>query len=154
MKKQFWMVCISLLITTSVAAKELSFGEQVDESKLVKISTLLKSPKNYLDKKVTVSGAIVGVCSKRGCWAELASDAKFEKLRIKVRDGDMVFPMTAKGKTALATGNLKEIQLSLEQTKRYKMHLAKRNDETISLDEIIEPMSIYQLTPIGVKIFE
>ena len=62
--------------------------------------------------------------------------------------------MTAKGKSALATGNLKEIQLSLEQTKRYKMHLAKRNDETISLDDIVEPMSIYQLAPIGVKIFE
>ena len=89
--KQFWVICLSLLFTASVVGKELAFGEQVDESKLVKISTLLKSPKDYLNKKVTVSGAIVGVCSKRGCWAELASDAKFEKLRIKVRDGDMVF---------------------------------------------------------------
>ncbi|NRA82743.1 MAG: DUF4920 domain-containing protein, partial [Gammaproteobacteria bacterium] len=69
----------------------------------MKISTLLASPNDYLDKKITVAGTIIGVCQKRGCWMSLASDAKFEKLRLKVRDGDMVFPMTAKGRKALAT---------------------------------------------------
>jgi hypothetical protein len=39
---------------------------------------------------------IVGVCSHRGCWVDIASDAKFDKLRIKDRDGDMVFPLLAK----------------------------------------------------------
>ena len=97
---------------------------------------------------------IVGVCSKRGCWVELASDAKFEKLRIKVRDGDMVFPMTAKGKQAFATGTLTEIKLDLEQTRRYKMSLAKRNGDTLKVDDITEPMAIYQLSPIGVKILD
>ena len=141
-------------MTTFVNAEELNFGESVNQSTLIEISTLLSAPTQYLDKQVTVKGTIVGVCTKRGCWVDLASDAKFEKLRIKVRDGDMVFPLTAKGRDALATGILKEIKLDLEQTRRYKAHLAKRQDEEIDLQSITEPMAIYQLSPFGVKILD
>jgi len=154
MRNLLWVVCLSLGFTTSILAKTLTFGEAVDEGSVTNISTILESPVEYLDQKVTVSGMIVGVCSKRGCWVELASDAKFEKLRIKVRDGDMVFPMTAKGKQAFATGTLTEIKLDLEQTRRYKMSLAKRNGDTLKVDDITEPMAIYQLSPIGVKILD
>lgn len=154
MRKLLWVMCLSLGFTTSILAKTLTFGEDVDEASVTNISTILKSPVEYLDQKVTVSGMIVGVCSKRGCWVELASDAKFEKLRIKVRDGDMVFPMTTKGKQAFATGTLTEIKLDLEQTRRYKMSLAKRNGDTLNINDITEPMAIYQLSPIGVKILD
>ena len=111
----------------AVQAKELTFGATVDKSAHVQISDVLASPDKYLNKNITVSGMIVGVCSKRGCWMELASDAKFEKLRIKVKDGDMVFPLTAKGREALAMGQLKAIQLDLEQTRRYKGKNCKTN---------------------------
>jgi hypothetical protein len=39
---------------------------------------------------------IVCVCRHRRFWVDIASDAKFEKLRIKARDGDMVFPLLSK----------------------------------------------------------
>ena len=151
---------ISLLILSLVAmspsvfAEELFFGEAINEKAIVNISTLLANPEQYLDKEITVAGIIVGVCSRRGCWVDIASDAKFEKLRIKVRDGDMVFPIHAKGRQALATGKLTAIELSLEQTQKYKTDLAKRRGETIKPESIIAPMSIYQLSPIGVKVLD
>ncbi|MGB0834011.1 MAG: DUF4920 domain-containing protein [Psychrobium sp.] len=147
-------VLLSFAIVVSVNAKELTFGEPVNAKETMKISKLLASPQDYLDKKVTVAGTIVGVCQKRGCWMNLASDARFEKLRIKVRDGDMVFPMSAKGRQALATGYLKEIKLSLEQTQRYKAALAKRAGENFDLASVNSGMSIYQVSPIGVKILD
>jgi len=149
---------ISLLIVTLIAmspsafAEELFFGEAINEKVTVNISTLLANPEQYLDKEITVAGTIVGVCSRRGCWVDIASDAKFEKLRIKVRDGDMVFPIHAKGRQALATGKLTAIELSLEQTQKYKTDLAKRRGETIAPESITAPMSIYQLSPTGVKV--
>lgn len=147
-------VLLSFTIAISVNAKELTFGEPVNAKETMKISKLLASPQDYLDKKVTVAGTIVGVCQKRGCWMNLASDARFEKLRIKVRDGDMVFPMSAKGRQALATGYLKEIKLSLEQTQRYKAALAKRAGKNFDLASVTSGMSIYQVSPIGVKILD
>lgn len=154
MKNIVWILALTLSIFISAQAKEVNFGAPVDESILVDISTILSSPKVYLDKTVTVSGMIVGVCNKRGCWMDLASDTKFEKLRIKVRDGDMVFPLTAKGRQALAMGTLKAIQLNLEQTRHYKESLAKRMGENFESAAITEPMAIYQISPVGVKILD
>ncbi len=147
-------VLLALLFVSTVNAKALTFGEAVDAKDTIKISALLASPQNYVDKKVTVAGTIVGVCEKRGCWMNLASDARFEKLRIKVRDGDMVFPMSAKGRKALATGYLKEIKLNIEQAQRYKASLAKRAGKTFDLASVTSGMSLYQVSPTGVKILD
>jgi len=153
--KKILLLSITLVaMCAPVSAEELLFGEAVNEKVKVNISTLLANPEQYLDKEVTIAGTIVGVCSHRGCWVDIASDAKYEKLRIKVRDGDMVFPLHAKGRQALATGKLTAIELSLEQTKKYKTHLAKRRGETIEPESISETMSIYQLSPIGVKVLD
>ncbi|NKF49130.1 DUF4920 domain-containing protein [Shewanella sp. WXL01] len=138
----------------TATAQELHFGDTVDSSKLVKISTLMETPNQYIGETITVEGTIIGVCEKRGCWVDLASDARFEKLRIKVKDGDMVFPLTAKGRTALATGELVEIQLDLEQTRAHQALLAERTGQQINAASIREPMSIYQLVPTGVTILE
>ena len=47
-----------------------------------------------------IEGLVVEVCKARGCWMQLASDKEFQTMKIKVKDGVMVFPMSAKGKTA------------------------------------------------------
>lgn len=154
MKKILLLISTLLIISFNISAEELTFGKAINENAKVKISTLLTSPESYLDKEITVNGTIVGVCSRRGCWMELASDVRFEKLRIKVRDGDMVFPLHSKGRQALATGKLKAIELNLSQTKQYKASLAKRRGEHFDVTSVTSPMSIYQLSPIGVKILD
>jgi len=153
-KKLSLLVFSLAAVSASVFAEELSFGKAVNEAVKVNISTLLASPEQYLEKEITISGTIVGVCSHRGCWVDIASDAKFEKLRIKVRDGEMVFPIHVKGRQALATGKLTAIELNLEQTKKHKTELAKRRGEKIEPESINETMSIYQLTPVGIKVLD
>lgn len=143
-----------LLLSFGSAGEVLTFGKAINTEVTIKISTILATPKNYLNNDVTIEGTIIGVCSRRGCWMELASDAKFEKIRIKVRDGEMVFPMHAKGRKALVTGMLKEIVLSLDQKKNYKTYLAKRDGKPIDIKKITSPMTIYQLSPAGVKVLD
>lgn len=154
MKKLLLTMSLFLGLSTATFAKELTFGAPIDNQAMIEISTLLASPDSYVDKTVTVKGMIVGVCEKRGCWMQLASDARFEKLRIKVKDGDMVFPMSAKGRDALATGRFTEIKLDLEHTRKYKAYLAEKKGETFDPASVTEGMSIYQVVPVGVRILE
>lgn len=154
MVKFFYGLLVAISMSTCVQAKVYEYGEAVDSSQLVDISRVLERADTYLDKPVTVRGTIISVCEKRGCWMELSSDAKFERLRIKVRDGDMVFPVSAKGSQAIAKGQLHVINLDLSQTKRYLAMLAKRKHEDFEPDSVTEALSIYQLIPTGVKILD
>lgn len=141
-----------LSASSSVLAAKQNFGSGADMAKLQEISSVLSSPAQYLDDTVTVKGTVLSVCSKRGCWMKIASDQRFQTLRIKVRDGDMVFPMSARGKTAYATGKLSAIELNKEQATRYLAHLAKEAKEAFDPASVKGPMTIYQLVPVGVTI--
>lgn len=143
-----------IFLSLNIQAKEYQFGEEVDEAQLVAISKILSQPESFLEQPVTISGTVIGVCEKRGCWMELASDVRYEKLRIKVRDGDMVFPVSTKGSKAIATGLLSAINLDLEQSKRYLAMLAKRKQQEFDPASVTEALTLYQLVPTGVKILD
>ncbi len=152
MKSFAIFVIFYTLSSTSFALENKSFGTGANMQKLVAISTLLDSPQQYLDQEVTVAGTIVSVCSKRGCWMKLASDKKFQTLRIKVKDGDMVFPFNARGETAYATGKLSPIKLTKDKAIQYFSHLAEEAKEEFDPSSITGDMTIYQLVPTGVTI--
>ena len=75
----------------------------------------LAHPEKYDGKRVRVEGSVVDVCSKRGCWIKLSSDREFESILFKVDDGVIVFPMDAKGKTAVAEGVVAAKNYTVEQ---------------------------------------
>lgn len=148
------LVLFSALLGLSTPVKAQQFGLPIDNSTLIKISTLMANPDNFLDEQVTIEGTVVGVCAKRGCWITIASDKRFENLQIKVNDGDMVFPMAAKGSKAIATGKLNKIQLNLTRTKALLAHRAQQSGNKFDESSVTTPMAIYQLIPSGVKIIE
>jgi len=82
------------------------YGDELTLEEKTSISDILANPAEYEGKKVLVEGTVVGVCASRGCWIDLSSDKEFEKIRIKVNDGEIVFPMETKGKTALVEGEV------------------------------------------------
>jgi hypothetical protein len=57
----------------------------------------------YEGKPVRVEGTVAAVCQMRGCWMDVAG-AGGEKIRIKVKDGEVVFPKDAAGKKVIAEG--------------------------------------------------
>ncbi len=154
MKRFVQLLFICGLLTHQTVTASNDFGNGATMEKLVAISTVLASPQHYLNKEITVKGTIVAVCEKRGCWMKLASDKKFQTLRIKVKDGDMVFPLIAKGKNAFATGQLSEKTLSKEKAIAYLQHMADEAKEDFDPASVTGPLTIYQLVPTGVTIAE
>lgn len=105
MLKTLMALSVAGLICTAQAAT--LFGAGVDKTTALPVTQLLAEPANYLDKVVTISGTVDAVCSKQGCWMKFVAAGDAGPFRIKVRDGDMVFPLSAKGKTAYATGTVR-----------------------------------------------
>lgn len=103
------LLCVVGLTFTSIVTAEnaVQFGHSVNKQQLTAVAAILAKPAEYLEQQVTVVGEVTGVCSKQQCWMTLATAEDEPRFRIKVRDGDMVFPLSAKGKTAYATGIIK-----------------------------------------------
>lgn len=140
-----------LLMGTSVWAKQI-FGQGADLTKLVPISKLIEQADQYRDKEITVSGTIVSVCKKRGCWMKFASDKQYQTLRIKVQDGKMVFPVSLKGKKGYATGTLQTKTLPVEKAKKYLAHMAHESGQKFDPKTITGPYTMYQFVPVGVTV--
>jgi hypothetical protein len=154
MKKHIIIFTIAILVVSFgvVGAGVQKFGKEFSLKESMKISDLLGNADSHLNKPVRVEGTIVGVCAHMGCWMDLASDKEFQKLRIKVKDGDMVFPLTAKGKHAVVEGALYKIQLSKEQTIKMKKHECQQKGEKFDPSCVQKGEVIYQLKPTAVVI--
>lgn len=107
MRKIFVSILALFIITAVIKADGGDkYGKDITLKEKTKISDILKDPETFVGKKVLVEGTVVNVCDKRGCWMELSSDEGYGTLRVKVEDGEIVFPMEAKGKTALVEGEI------------------------------------------------
>ena len=102
------------LICAAVFAAAM-FAGQADEKKLgagvtlkdaTPLASIVADPDKYVGKTIRVDGIATAVCTGNGCWMAIAhSDAKdAPTLRVKVEDGVVVIPVTAKGKQVSAEG--------------------------------------------------
>lgn len=115
MQKYILLFVFTILMSVNLLADDAKkYGKEITSTEKVKVSEILENPKNYEGKKVLVEGTILNVCAKRGCWIELASDKEFESIRVKVKDGEIVFPMEAKGKTALVEGEFYSFEVETD----------------------------------------
>ncbi len=125
------------------------YGKGVTQPTSVSIAAIMKTPSAYAGKTVRVEGLVVDVCSKRGCWVELAGEAPGQKLKFKVDDGVMVFPMTARGKYAVAQGVVEVNKLSLEETRKSALHVASEKGKKLDPKTITEPRTVVRLAGTG-----
>ncbi len=100
---------LSILLIASVliyAGDGKKYGKELTLKEKTKIADILKAPEKFEGKRVLVEGTVVGVCEKMGCWIEVAGEENGEKIKVKVNDGEIVFPVEAKGKKALVEGEV------------------------------------------------
>lgn len=145
-----YVLAILFIVTGALYGEAMKFGKELTLKETTRISSLLEKPDAFLNKTVKLEGSIVGVCARKGCWMTLAGDKEFQTLRIKVEDGVMVFPMTAKGKTAVVEGQLYKIVLNKKQVAEIKSH--KCEDNKKEAKNAKEGNVIYQFEPTGVVI--
>ena len=150
--------CVKILLISTVvllmamSAQAKNFGENLILEKTVSISEILKNGDSYVGKRVRVEGLIVDVCAKRGCWMYIAGQNPFEKLRFKVIDGEIVIPMEARGKRAVAEGELQKFDLSREQVIEQRKHHAEETGQPFDPASVTSGETFYQLRGLGVEI--
>ena len=144
------LIIVSLLFPTFTFAK--TFGKGITVKETTQISSILDQPKEYVGKQVKVSGLIVDVCAARGCWMYIAGDRSFDKLRVKVVDGEIVFPMEARGRQADVEGVVEIFELSKEEVIEKRMHHASEQGEVFDPASVTEGETIVRLRGLGAEI--
>ncbi|MCA9710723.1 MAG: DUF4920 domain-containing protein [Myxococcales bacterium] len=139
---------------TPAAPEGTVYGEALKGEQTVTIEQVMDDPKAFEGKVVRVEGMVTDVCTMRGCWFEMAGERPGMKMRFKVRDGDMVFPPSAKGKRAVAEGTVSVRTLSLEDTRKFEAHMAQDAGRDFDPESITEPMVVIQLDGRGAVISE
>lgn len=153
MKKLLALATIfCLFISLSAYASALQLGEPLTLSAATPISEINKNPEKYIGKRVQIEGLIISVCAARGCWVDIASDVPFEKIQVKVVDGEIVFPMEAKGKMARVEGIAEELKLSKAQALKMAEHLAEEQGVPFDPASITGPTNVYRVRGLGALI--
>jgi cytochrome c-type biogenesis protein CcmE len=148
-----FLVVLSLIaILAPVSGLAKTFGQAVSLSEETAVSSIIDNPDAYVGRKVKVSGLVIDVCSRRGCWVYLAGDREFEKIRIKVTDGEIVFPMEARGKQAVVEGVVESMELSKEQVIARRKHHAEETGEAFDPASITSGETILRIRGLGAEI--
>ncbi|MDL1891982.1 DUF4920 domain-containing protein [Sphingobacteriales bacterium CHB3] len=146
------IAAILVLIGSIAIAGPKNYGKKLTLKEKTKVSDILANPEQYDGKKVLVEGAVVDVCANRGCWIKVASDKEFESIRFKVDDGVIVFPMDAKGKTALAEGVISVKKYTVEELIEQGKHHAEEQGEEFDPSTVKGPKTVVQIKGEGAVI--
>jgi len=102
------LLCAGIVALTTVAfaADDTKLGTGVSLKEATPIKVLLATPAAFVGKTIRIDGVATAVCEEMGCWMAVASsdDPKGATVRLKVEDGVIKFPVTAKGKQVSAEG--------------------------------------------------
>ena len=147
-----FIIFLIILISVTVLPQSEKYGREISLTEKTDISKIIASPEDYVDKTVLVEGEVLDVCQMAGCWMELKSDAENQKIKIKVKDGDIVFPVDAKGKKALVEGTVYKIELTKEEAIEYYEHVSAEQGTDFDASTITGPITIYQIKGLGARI--
>lgn len=145
------LVAVFLFAAVSFAT-EINLGNPLTLTEVTLVSEINKNPDMYKGKRVLVEGLIVEVCSTRGCWMDIASDVPFEKMQIKVVDGEIVFPLEARGRVARVEGIVEELKLTKEQAIERAEHHAKEQGTSFDPASVTGAEHSYRIRGLGAVI--
>ena len=157
------IVLILIIFIFSSCKKELSehdllhadnpigqYGSLIDLKEYNQIQKLINNADEYLNTNVLISGKILEVCPMRGCWIRVQDIDSDSNIRVKVTDGEIVFPLSSKGKQVDVQGTFIKLIFSEEQARMWKIHLAEEQGIQLSEEDIIiNPSDLIEYRIIG-----
>ena len=149
----------SLLVLTvapAVAAtcEKTAYGAGVTIAEPTAIAAILDQPAAFTGKEVRIEGQVHEVCEMAGCWMEIQAADGDRTLKVKVKDGVIVFPLAARGKQAVAQGKVEDLEMSRAKYVQYREHAAKEKGEKFEAASLSGdgPFHVYQLAGTGAEI--
>jgi len=145
-----FLVLGATLFPSTLLAK--TFGPRITLSEETAISSIIDNPDAYIGRKVKVSGLVIDVCSRRGCWIYMAGDRAYEKIRIKVTDGEIVFPMEARGKMAVVEGVVESMELTKAEVIARRKHHAEETGEAFDPASVTSGHTVLRIRGLAAEI--
>jgi hypothetical protein len=104
-------VVVASLVAVTLAAGPETFGVAPALTEVTPLTKLIARPMDFDTKTVRVEGVVTAVCQMMGCWLALAPvDApKGPTVLVKVDDGVIIFPMSARGRRATVQGVVQRV---------------------------------------------
>jgi len=126
--KMMLMAVLALAMGGAVADEKIGAGVKLNEA--TPIAAVVKAPKDFVGKTIRIDGVATAVCEEMGCWMAVSENDKpgAPTIRLKVEhEGQVVFPMSAKGKNVSAEGVFEAIGASDEHGKEAASEHAKHD---------------------------
>jgi hypothetical protein len=100
------------MASVAMAASQEKFGAGVVIDQPTAIADIVKNPEAFVGKTLRIDGTATAVCQHMGCWMAVSESDKegAATVRLKVEDGVIVFPVSAKGKAVSAQGTFERIK--------------------------------------------
>jgi len=138
-----------ILSAAFLLAGEVKLGAPLTLKKQTAIASLAAKPADYVGKVVQVKGKVTEVCESAGCWMNLVDPKSNAKVRIKVKDGEIVFPKEAISRMAVAEGTYTKIEMTKDQLIAQMKHEAEENNKKFDPSTVTEGKTIYQVKGTG-----
>lgn len=119
-----WMMLFSIALAGALAAADTTLGKGVTLAAATPIAAVAERPAEFVGTTLRVDGVATAVCTHMGCWMAVApeGDPSGKTIRLKVDDGVIVFPVTAKGKRVSAEGVFEAVGTSAEASEAAGEH--------------------------------
>lgn len=145
-------LALAVIATAILAlAADQKLGKPLTLDKPMTLAALFSNPDAMTGKTIQVSGKVTEVCEMAGCWMNL-TDNEGHLLRIKVNDGDIVFPKDSIGKSAVAEGTLQKFEQTREQVIAAAKHEAQEQGRKFDESKIKAGKTVYQIAGAGAVI--
>jgi hypothetical protein len=145
---------LALALPLSAAAASVAVGAEITVAETTPIADILADPDRHAGKTVRVEGDVRGVCTRMGCWMDIA-DAAGRSLRIKVEDRVLVFPPEAVGRPAIAQGTVTLQPMTREEYVAWHRHVAEEGGPPFDEKAVGDgPFRLVQISGTGASIGE
>src|SRR5687768_18555934 len=110
--KKIILFGLGVVASVAMAQAEQKLGTGVALTQKTSIADVVKNPEAFVGKTIRIDGTATAVCQHMGCWMAVSESAKegAATVRLKVEDGVIVFPVSAKGKAVSAQGTFERVK--------------------------------------------
>lgn len=99
--------------------------------------------------KAVVTGTVLEVCQKKGCWMTLQPESGDSKMSVRFKDYSFFMPKTLSGNKVIVEGLAKRTEVSVADLRHYAEDAGKSKAEIAS---ITEPQVEIELMATGVRV--
>lgn len=152
-------IALAVLLTLPAVASPhescTTYGAGVSLETVTPVQKIVAAPEAWAGKTVRVEGVVHEVCPMAGCWLTFVPAPGAPELRVKVEDGEIVFPLSTRGQRASAQGRVEVQEMTREQYTGWLKHLAEEQGRSFDEASVGEgPYRQVQVKATGAQVCE